>query len=287
MKFRSFQLVIFQIILLGSILFTGACGDGPLLSYSTGTGEREIDNRRRTGECAYYESCQNDCDEIFQLREDREKCEEFSVEDVDKLIVVFEVLKDFDREAAESLELKDVEFLLNISLDPLEKVTEQMNSNQKEDFLVWLASDSKVAGIVAEAETEFKILKRLLGIAESDILSSVNNPLDSGGTFVEIAVDEGNSTVLEWTHAFFGKSCEKNSTPELCVFTRYYCHFSLSSDNMEEKFLKYPFFTKMLDKVLSDHRPGNSPRWWTRGTRSQDLSAWQNHPHDVCVEDLY
>ena len=288
MKFRSFQFVILQTITFGSILFAGACGGGgAILSYSTGTGEREIDNRRRTGECAFYERCQEMCDEIFQLREDREKCEEYSILDVEKLEVVFKVLENFDGEAAKSLELKDVEFLLNISSDPLEKAMEQMSVSQREDFLIWLASDSETAGLVADAEKEFKILKKLLGIAENDILSSINNPLDREGTFIEIALKERNSTVLEWTHDFFGKNCEKNSSPEQCVFTRYYCHFSLSSDSQEEKFLDYPFFTKMLDKVLSDHPPENPPRWWIRGIRSQDLSSWQNYPHDVCAEDLY
>ena len=284
---KMFPSAILRTLIFGAVFFTGACTNRPVSSYSTGEGEREIDNRRRTGECTYYESCQEKCDEIFRLREDREKCEEFSVEDVDKLKFVFEVLEDFDRESAGDLDLKDVEFLLNISSEPLEKAVERMSGEEREDFLAWLAWDSKAAGLVVEAEREFKILKELLGIVENDIIAAVNNPIAREGAFAEIALKRRNFTALAWAHDFFEKNCEKSSFLEICLFTRYYCHFSLSSDTLERKFLDYSFFTEMLDKILRDHRPDNPPRWWTRATRVRDLSSWQNHPHDVCAEDLY
>ena len=286
MKFKVFPLIIFQIITLCGVLLTGACTQ-PILSFSSGEGEAEIDNRRRTGECARYERCQEICDEIFELREDRELCEEFSMEDVEKLRVVSKIFKDFDRKNSTSLDLKDLEFLLNISSDPLEKTLEQMSDNQKDDFLVWLAADPEATGIVGNAEKEFEFLKQVLGPSESDILSRINKPIDDEDTVIEIALNKNNRSILEWFHDFFGSNCEKNSSYETCIFTRYYCHFSLSNDSLEKKFFKYPFFTEILNKVLREHQPARSPSWWTRGTTVQDLESWQNYPHNVCAEELY
>ena len=286
MKLRVFRLITLQTITLCSVLFTGACTQ-PILSFSSGEGEVEIDNRRRTGECARYERCQEICDEIFELREDRELCEEFSMEDVEKLRAVSRILKDFDRNNSTSLDLKDLEFLLNISLDPLEKILEQMSDDQKDDFLLWLAADPEAAGIIGNAEKEFEFLKYVLGPSESDILSQINKPIDDEDTVIEIALNKNNRSILEWFHDFFGSNCEKNSSYETCVFTRYYCHFSLSRDSWEKKFFDYAFFTEILNKILKEHQPARSPSWWTRGTTVQDLESWQNYPHNVCAEELY
>ena len=288
MKLRVFRLITLQTITLCSVLFTGACTQ-PILSYSTGgDGENEIDNRRRTGECARYERCQEICDEIFELREDRELCEEFSLEDVEKLRVVSRIFRDFDRKNSTFLDLKDLEFLLNIGSDPLEKALEQMNDNQKDDFLVWLAADPKATGIIGNAEgKEFEFLKQVLGPSESEVLSQINKPIDDEDTVIEIALNKNNLFLLEWFHDFFGDNCEKNSSYETCVFTRYYCHFSLSHDSLEKKFFNYAFFTELLNKILKEHQPDRSPSWWTGRTTVQDLESWQTYPNNVCGEDLY
>ncbi|MCY4512364.1 MAG: hypothetical protein OXB86_01600 [Bdellovibrionales bacterium] len=287
MKIKVCSLITLPILILCGAFFTGAC-TGPLISESTGEIAPEIDNRRRTGECSYSEHCQEICDEIFEDGEKQEHCEQFSVEDVEKLKVVFRILKDFNINNSSSVDQEDLEFLLNISPKPLETIVEQMNENQQNDFLVLIANDAKTAAIVGSAETEeFEILKRLLGSGENQILSVINKPIDREDTVIEIALKKNNETLLGWFHDFFGSQCEKNFSFELCVFTRYYCSFSLSEESVEKDFFKYPHFTKMLNNILRNHRPGRSPQWWTRSITTQNLKSWQNFPHKVCLEDLY
>ena len=287
MKLKVYSLIALPILLLCGVLFIGAC-IGPIISESTGEIAPEIDNRRRTGECSYRERCQEICDEIFEETKDQEHCEQFSVEDVEKLRVVFGILRNFDKNNARYINRKDFEFLLNISPEPLEKSVEQMEEEEQNDFLLWLAEDSDAAAIVGSAETkEFEILKKLLGTSESHILSQINKPIDQEDTVIEIALRKNNSVLLEWFHDFFGSQCEKNSFFDPCVFTRYYCSFSLSNESLEKAFFKHAFFTKFLNNILRNHRPGRSPFWWTPGVKIQDLDSWQNFPHKVCLEDIY
>lgn len=284
---KVYSLITLPILTLCGVLFTGAC-TGPIISPSTGEIAPEIDNRRRTGECSYRERCQEICDEIFEKKEDQEHCEQFSTEDVEKLRVVFRILKNFERSDANSMNRKDFEFLLDISPEPLEKSVEQMEEEEQDDFLFWLAENPDAVAIVGSAETgEFEILKKLLGSSESHILSQLNKPIDQENTVIEIALKKNNAVLLGWFHDFFGSQCERNSFFDPCVFTRYYCNLSLSYASLEKSFFKHAFFRKLLNNILRNHRPDRSPFWWTPGIRIQDLDSWQNFPHKVCLEDLY
>ena len=303
MKARVLWVIALQIMLGLGILLMGACtppvpqypppddrDDRDVRRIRDDNREREIDRRRKTGECADDEDCQEICDDIFTARKDREECEEYSIDDIEAIEAVFEVLEDPDTEDLEDMDLKDLEFLLDISPTPLEKAVSRMNSSsERKDFLAWLATNDEAADIVAGAEDDFGIIKDLFGSSPSSILSELNRTVDSGDNFVEIALDEGNEAALEWLHDFFGDDCENETYYEKCIFKRFYCGLNLSGD-FEEEYFDHEFFEDMLDEILeSDYanRVG-SPSWWegtgnSGETETGDLDSWQSTPHDVCA----
>ncbi|MCY4513302.1 MAG: hypothetical protein OXB86_06405 [Bdellovibrionales bacterium] len=263
--------------------------------------EREIDKRRKTGECAKDDNCSEICDDIFTARKDREECEEYSIADVESIEDVFKVLEDPDLEDLEDLKLTDLEFLLDISPSPLEKSVSRMkSSSERKDFLAWLATNSEAANIVANAEDDFGIMKDLFGSGSaSSIVQEINKTVDGGDNFVEIALDEGNEVALEWLHDFYGDKCENKDRYETCIFRDFYCGLKLSSD-FDEQFFDYTFFEDMLDEVLETEQGAGvanaytAEDWgtasdstygeWPAGTEAGDLESWNSAPNNVCGE---
>ena len=302
MKTRVLWVIALQIMLGLGVLLTGACTPPVQPHYPPPDDdrrrrvrdddrdrEREIDRRRKTGECAEDDDCQEICDDIFTARKDREKCEEYSIDDIEAIEVVFEVLEDPDTDDLEDMDLTDLEFLLDISPTPLEKAVSRMkSSSERKDFLAWLATNEEAADIVAGAEDDFGIIKDLFGSSPSSILSELNRTVDSGDNFVEIALDEGNEAALEWLHDFFGDDCENEEKYEKCIFKRFYCGLKLSGD-FEEEYFDQEFFEDMLDEILESEygdRVG-SPSWWegtgnSGDTETGDLDSWNSSPHNVC-----
>lgn len=258
---------------------------------------REIDKRRKTGECAKDDDCQEICDDIFTARKDREECEEYSVADIEAIDEVFKVLEDPDTEDLEDMNLNDLEFLLDISPNPLEKAVSRMNSSsERKDFLAWLASNSEAAHIVANAEDDFGIMKDLFGSGSAtSIAQEINKSVDGGDNFVEIALDEGNEEALEWLHDFYGDKCENADKYEKCIFKDYYCRLKLTGD-FKEEFFDIEFFEDMLDEILDSERDVNytATAWgtasdsnygeWPDGTEAGDLDSWNSAPHNLCSE---
>ena len=237
----------------------------------------------RTGECGNDQDCSDICNAIFRSRTDRDRCEEFSIVAIEKMEDVFEVLRRPDTNNLESLDLRDLERLLDISSDPLETAISQMSSTEVSTFLVWLAEDSRTVLIIADGEDNYNILEELFGTSRTNIITELNRNIKSGDTFVEVALDEGNNVVLRWLYDFFGYKCESDSNYERCIFKDYYCGLSLNSDAEGEHF-NYAFFVELLNEILANERKtSGAPSWWTTSTAANDLDSWQSSPHNVCT----
>ena len=238
---------------------------------------------RRTGECGQERNCEEICDDIFRARKDREDCEEFSVADVEDMEDVFETLEDPDADDLEDLDLQVLDMLLDISSDPLETAISRMSQTEKKKFLVWMAEDPEAAQLIENAEDDFNIMEELFGTSKTNILNELNKNIDSGDTFVEIALAEGNDVVLEWIHDFFGHKCENDNEYERCLFKDYYCGLQLATE-AEEEYFDQDFFDDLLNEILEEERkPSGAPSWWTTNTDAGDLDKWQSSPHNVCT----
>lgn len=237
----------------------------------------------RTGECGNDQDCRDICDDVFRSSTDRDHCEDLSIVAVNRIKDVFDVLERPDTNNLESLDLRDLDRLLDISSDPLETAINQMSSTEVSIFLVWLAEDPEAAQLIEDAEDDFNILEELFGTSRTNILSELNKNIDSGDTFVEIALDEGNDVVLEWIHDFFGHKCENENRYERCLFKDYYCGLQLATE-AEEEYFDQDFFDDLLNEILEEERkPSGAPSWWTTSTDAGDLDSWKTSPHNVCT----
>ncbi|MCY4512363.1 MAG: hypothetical protein OXB86_01595, partial [Bdellovibrionales bacterium] len=217
---------------------------------------RKYDSKR-TGECDRDDDCQKICQDIFQGRKAKEACKEFSISAVEDMNQVFKVLEKPEINKLEALNFQVLELMLDISSEPLETAASRMNPTEKKRFLVWLAEDFTAARLISEADSDFKVMDRLLGTTQATIVSEVKRSIDSGDNFVEIALAFENAVALEWLHNFFGNQCDGRDY-ERCIFKDYYCGIYTSfsaSQNTADKYFDHEFFTKALDEVLASHRP--------------------------------
>ena len=238
---------------------------------------------RRAGGCGKDRKCEEICDDIFRSRRDREACEEYSIADVEKMDEVFEVLERPNSDDLEDLDTESLDMMLDISPKPLETAVGRMNQSEKKKFLAWLATDSEATEIIESAEDDFAIIKELFGTTQSAIIAELNRNIDSGDTFVEIILTEGNDVALEWLHDFFGDQCDNDNNYEKCVFKNYYCRLNLDSD-AEDEYFGFDSFESVLDEVLeTERKTSGAPSWWDTNTEARDLDSWQSSPHNVCT----
>lgn len=240
---------------------------------------------RRFGECGRDQACKETCDDLFRSYRHRNDCEDLSVEAVKAIKEIVEVMENPNIEDLEGLDFEVLELLFDISSDPLKEAISRMTQQQQKHILTWLAEDAwTTARIIIDSEDEFEILEELFGEKEEEIISNLNRNIDSGDSFVEIALDEGNEEVLVWIHDFFEEKCDDATRQyERCVFEQYYCKLSLST-YAEDEFFRYEFFEYTLDTVLENHRPETlaADHWWGKEVDAVELDAWKSEPHNVC-----
>ena len=237
---------------------------------------------RGDGECERDRRCEEICDKIFTVSLDREICEDLSINEVKRLEEVFHVLEDPNEDSLEEMDLKALEALLNIGLNPLRSAVSKMSQLEKEKFLAWLAGDLKAVEIIEKEETDFEVLKELLGSSSSLIIKDLNRGIDGGRTFIKIAVYVENEPALSWIHNFFGHVCDKRSDYRRCLFEDFYCKLSLSRSS-EDEYFNYRFFEDLLNDILANERKvSGAPDWWPEGADSGDMDSWKTSPHQVC-----
>jgi len=225
----------------------------PPLADKTARGYRDMWMGGWAGpDCSGNPECKATCDDIYRTSLGRKKCiRGLSTTAVGKINEVVEVLKSQSQRQIEQLQnmnLQALELLLSLDYEPLKEVVARGSFAANKRLATWLAGNREVTEIVASADSDFEILKDLFGSSESAIIASLNKSIDSGDSFIEIALEEGNDAALEWLHDFFGDECEGEDKYEKCVFKRYYCELSLS-DGFEEDYFDYGFFEDILDAV--------------------------------------
>ena len=284
MKLDLFKLAVFNSAIFALIVCLATACSHPTPTTSPDESDpspkdsRKYDSKR-TGECAKDRECEEICDDIFKGRHEKKDCEEFSISAVEEMKEVFDVLEKPELSNLKTIDFGSLELLLDISPEPLETAASRMNPTEKKRLLTWLAEDHTAANLISEADGDFKVMERLFGKTQSTIVTEVKRSIDSGDNFVEIAMDFENAFALEWLHNFFGNQCDGNDY-EKCIFKNYYCEIYSSfspSDNTDEKFFDYKFFTKSLDEVLENHRPSSlsNNHWWKEDIDSGDLnSSW-------------
>ena len=235
--------------------------------------------KRHTGgaKCEGNDDCEEMCDDIYDRRRDKEDCEDLSVRQVELLKDVYELLEDPDLDDLEGIDLEDLDVLINISIEPLDDRVGKYSRREAKEMLVWIASSSAVANLFEKEDDDFKILKKLLGEINSDSLSALKATLDSGDSFMEIAVEESNEEAALWIHDFMEEElCSGNVESAACL--QKYCDLARAMNNDPAKdMLDFEFFEEYLENIVEEGVNGNE---WARGRRTTgdgNTAAKTNH----------
>ena len=195
-----------------------------------------IDNRRdRRDEgvmewpgphCEDDSACAQICDDIFSRRRFKDECTDLSTVSVGKIKKVVDVLNDPDEDNLENMELEALRLLLSINVRPLEKAVDGWNPGKQKNFLAWLAQEPMATEIIAKFDN-FEIFEELFGSNKTNIISKLNQSIEARDSFVEVALEEGNETALEWIQELFGEQCDPVANEdqkqgyEECIFKQY------------------------------------------------------------------
>ena len=210
--------------------------------------------KRHTGgaECKGDDDCEEMCDDIYDRRRDREDCEDLSARQVELLKDIYELLEDPDSDDLESIDLKDLDVLINISIEPLDDRVGKYSRREAKEMLIWIASSSEVASLFEKEDDDFKILKKLLGEIKSDDFDALKASIDGGDNFMEIAVEEGNEEAGEWIHEFMEEEvCSGDIESASCL--EKYCELGDSmNDRSAEDMLDFEYFEEYLEDIIEE-----------------------------------
>ena len=287
MKLKTLFFSFWQILTLCLIFLpVGGCWvSQPLVikSASEDGGRPNRNNSRGIGECDRDIRCVRICEGIFKSQLAVEKCVALDIADVEQMEETVRTLEDPEWTKLEALDLNVLSVLLKISLNPMATAIGRMTKTEKKRFMEWLVIKPDMAKTLEDAETNFEILRELIGSSKQTILYDLSVTISGGENFLTLAMEEKNDLVLNWIHGLFEYACDKESQTEKCILQNFYCQLSLDSDEEEELF-DYNFFENTLNEVLVSAKPTllHEDHWWREETNADDLNRWKTSPHNVC-----
>ena len=209
-------------------------------------------------------------------------CEELSYENISELQDVYETLKNpinvyndynvYDRfyDKYSSDFLYNLRLFLDISPEPLSRLTEDYNSWEARKMLAWIAESEKMAKVIYEFDSDFEILGSLFEnsglLVNGDWL--FRNLIRGGKGFFDLITKNDNETAFNYVHTFLLSKPECHNNPELCF--KNYCaaidsfNFKITNMKTTSRLLNYENLETYLDGVIANKI--NKANW-----RYQDL----------------
>ena len=218
---------------------------------------RDKSKRDTSPECEGDDDCEDICSDIYRSRNDRNKCEEYSVTQVESLEGVHEAFEDPDVDDLEELDLSDVDLYLNISIEPLHKLIQKYRERESEDFLTWVAQNDEVAKILEKEDRDYEVIDRLFdSIHASGFFDALEENIDGRDTFMDLAVEYGNEYALEWVYEYIDDqdtNCSADGDPaEENCFTSWCSLGKVMKPDNARDLLDYDFFDGYIGYVLRD-----------------------------------
>ena len=218
--------------------------------------ERDSRTKRDRDTCEGDRDCEEICDDIFRRRSDREDCEELTVGAVEKLEDVYEYLEDPDDDDLPSIDSADLDALISISIEPIDRLFSRFSKGEAEDVAIWIAENNDVANILEKEDDELKLFEAIFEEIGSDTLDGLEDSLTGRDNFIEIAVEENNEEALRWVHTYFeDERCDNSEESELCVLNEY-CGLDLDQDPQDD-LLGIEDFAEFIDDLLDEGREGD------------------------------
>ena len=251
------------------------------------------DSRTR---CSADSDCRKLCDDIYNRRKDREDCEALPSRQVEVLKEVYDILEDPDFDELDALDTDDFDVLINITIEPLDKLAGKYSPSEAKEVLRWIAEKSDVASVFQKEDDDFDILKDLLKeLNKGEIEDALKTSIYGGKNFLDLVVDSGNDEAGEWIHSLMEDHVCNDFTgginSEECL--REYCQIADDmKDDYAEELPDFEYFGDYLEGIIDDEiNFGGSDSGWATGAngfecgeKKKETEATEDDPK--CPDEL-
>ena len=226
------------------------------------------DSRRRRGgrDCSSDRDCEDICGDIYDRRRDKQDCEKLSQSQVELLLDVFESLEKPTEASLKDIDLEDFDVLINISIEPLDRIVNRYTRRQAKEVLVWLALDEEAAKVLRKEDKNQDTLEKIFEEINTEVEDALKTELEGGDTFMDLVVDGENEEAAEWIHEFMEeKVCGDDIESASCL--QEYCDIAEDMDSRyAEDMVDFEYFEDYLQDIIDEGVNGNK---WAKGHRTK------------------
>ena len=214
-------------------------------------------------------TCREHCDTMYRRGEDQRDCERLAVDQIEKLIVVYEILKDADGEGLRRIKAEGLDVFLNVSIAGFDDLVWDYGSNEAEEILIWIANNDEITEVFEDEDGDYRIfnqlLRKLRSIGSFEIEDAFTEDIDRR-TLFEWAVSAGNDDAVAWFLEYIfniDSSCNSDQQLSVACFTLI-C--KIGDGFLEERYLRdwlaFRTFGDYIDEIISGGvNAGSTPKW--------------------------
>ena len=252
--------------------------------YSGGSCEEEDDRGHE---------CVEQCRDIYNRRADREDCEELPIAQIQVLSELHELLEDPDDDELRNIDLEDLEVYLNVSIAGFDSHIGRYSRNESKEVLFWIAENEDISNLFSDEDDEFKALEALFKEVVDGSFSPGSDThlpfierVDGNNRLIEIVIDAGNESALEWFHSYITETatdCSGNSDEVSLECFKVFCRIGKGIDpDFRENWLSFEDFEEYIDDIIQAEINGAS-------YGSIDTTFWDTDDFDDAgnVTDFY
>ena len=236
------------------------------------------------GKCSEEEDdheCYDYCNDIYNIRDDREDCEELTVGQVAKIKEAHDFLESPREDDLGQIELDAFDLYLNISIDPLSDLIKDYSRSNAEDLMVWLVKNGDFAEVFQAEDQDYNHLKVLLqqisgstGTTVEAIAKAFTVTVDGSDTLWDVISKNKSARTLDWFMDFAeerNRACNEEPLSARCF--QLYCIVGRAM-NLEDRadLLDIPRFEDYIAQIID--KGVNHPDWAPDIKDTGDLGDW-------------
>ena len=202
--------------------------------------------------CAGDKECEDLCGDIYRRRKSAKKCEELSASTVERLKELHEDLEDADFDNLLDLDIDDFDLFVNISIESLSRLVGRYKKREAKEMLSWIVDEPEVTRIFKKEDSDFGILKSLLGELAGSDEAALKAKIHSGDTLLDLISKNRNEAAGDWIHEFIDEEvCGENSDIESQRCFEKYCAIGEAMDNDEAvNLLDFEYFEEYIQDII-------------------------------------
>ena len=240
--------------------------------------------------------CQDQCRDIYTRRGDKEDCEELSVDQIERLHELHDILEKPDDDDLANVDFEDFDVYLNISIAPLDKLIGRYTRSEAKEFMLWLIEDEDASQVFEKEDDEYSAFEALLEGFAGSINSNGDNIWEpfveriEGDKLMELAIESGNEETLDWFMDYINEKNSQCEDEELHVDCfKIYCKIGDEiDDDYRDDWLGYENFEDYIEDIISEGinsdggSEANGYQWGGSNNVIEELRDVDDWVDDLC-----